>query len=245
MSLLESVHRGKKIRPRRTLLYGVHGVGKSTWGSKWSEPVFVPTEDGIADLDVASFPVCTDLNEAYQAIIELGGGEHEFRTVVLDSADWLERLIWKKVCANEGKKAITDFGYGQGYGKAAAIFQDVLTALSACRSVGMHVVIIAHSEIKRYENPEGDSYDRFYPKLHRDVAALIQEWADEVLFCNYKVNVRKTDEGFNKERGVGVGTGERVLYTTEKPSHQAKNRLGLPDEMPFDFDAYSKFLPKL
>lgn len=243
MSLLDSITKGKQEKPRRTVLYGVHGVGKSTWASCWPDPIFVATEDGINDLDVSAFPLCLELNSAYQAIIELGGGEHEFKTVVLDSADWLERLIWKKVCENEGKKAITDFGYGTGYGKSAAIFGDVLRALSACRSVGMHVVVIAHSEIKRFENPEGDSYDRYSPKLHRDTSSLLQEWADEVLFCNYKVMVRKTDEGFNRARGVGVGAGERVLYTTEKPSHMAKNRLGLPDEMPFSFDAYQKHIP--
>lgn len=244
MSLLESVRRGPAPRPRRTVLYGVHGIGKSSWAAQWPGAVFVPTEDGISDLDVASFPLCRDMTDAYQAIIELGGGEHEFKTVVIDSADWMERLIWKKVCENDGKKAITDFPYGTGYGKSASIFSDVLGALNCCRDVGMSVVIIAHCEIKRFENPEGDSYDRYVPKLHRDTAALLQEWADEVLFACYKVNVRKTDEGgFSKERGVGLGTGERVVRTTERPAHLAKNRLGLPDEIPLSFDEYSKYLP--
>lgn len=243
--MLEKVRKGKTARPRRTVLYGVHGIGKSSWAANWPDAVFVPTEDGIDDIDVASFPLCTDLISAHGAVIELGGGEHEFKTVVVDSADWLERLIWKHICQKEGKKAITDFGYGSGYGKAAAIFQDILQALNACRCVGMHVVLLAHSEVKRFENPAGDSYDRYVPKLHRDTAALLQEWADEVLFANYKVAVRKTDEGFNRERGVGVGAGERVIYTCERPSHMAKNRLNLPDELPLDFSAYQKFLPQL
>lgn len=245
MSLLDRVKKGPSPRPRRTVLYGVHGIGKSSWAAQWPNAVFVPTEDGIADLDVASFPLCRDMNDAYQAIIELGGGEHEFQTIVVDSADWMERLIWKKVCENEGKKAITDFPYGTGYGKSASIFSDVLGALNCCRDVGMHVVVLAHCEIKRFENPEGDSYDRYVPKLHRDTAALLQEWSDEVLFACYKVNVRKTDEGgFSKERGVGLGTGERVVRTTERPAHLAKNRLGLPDEIPLSFDAYSQYLPE-
>jgi len=243
MSLLESVRKGPSPKPRRTVLYGVHGIGKSTWAAQWPDAVFVPTEDGISDLDVASFPLCLDLNSAYQAIVELGSGEHEFKTVIIDSADWLERLIWKRVCEKDGKKAITDFGYGSGYGKSASVFSDLLNALNCCRDVGMHVVLLAHCEVKRFENPEGDSYDRYVPKLHRDTAALMQEWADEVLFACYKVNVRKSDEGFNKERGVGVGAGERVIRTTERPAHLAKNRLGLPDELPLDFSAYQKHLP--
>jgi hypothetical protein len=245
MSVMDSVVRGKQRKPRRTVLYGVHGIGKSTWAAQWPEPIFIQTEDGIADLDVSSFPLCTDLLQAYQPIIELGGGEHEFKTVVIDSADWLERLVWKQVCQKEGKKAITDFGYGAGYGKATAIFSDILNALNCCRDAGMHVLLIAHCEIKRFENPEGDSYDRYVPKLHRDSASLLQEWADEVLFANYKTNVRKTDEGgFNKDgRGVGVGAGERVLKTSERPGFLAKNRLNLPDELPFDFASYAKYLP--
>ena len=240
--MLDKISKGKKKKPRRTVLYGVHGIGKSTFAAAFPDAVFVPTEDGISDLDVASFPLCLDLSSAYQAIIELGGGDHEYKTVIVDSADWLERLIWKKVCQNEGKKAITDFGYGAGYGKANQIFADILNALNCCRDNGMNVVLIAHCAISRFENPEGDSYDRYVPKLHKDAAALIQEWADEVFFATYKVNVRKSDEGFNKERGVGVGAGERVLRTTERPAHLAKNRLGLPDELPMSYEAYSKFI---
>jgi hypothetical protein len=241
-SMLAKVTKGKQSKPRRTVLYGVHGVGKSTFAADWPDAIFVPTEDGVSDLDVASFPLCSDLDSAWQAIIELGSGNHDYRTCVVDSADWLERLIWKKVCQKDGKKAITDFGYGSGYGKSAAIFSDVLSALNGCRSAGMHVVVLAHCEIKRFENPEGDSYDRYCPKLHRDTASLLQEWADEVLFTNYKVHVRKTDEGFNKDRGVGIGTGERIIYTSERPGYMAKNRLGLPHEVPLSFEAYKKFL---
>lgn len=244
MSILDTIKTGETKRPRRTVLYGVHGIGKSTWAAAWPSPVFVPLEDGISDLDVASFPVFRELGPAYQAIIELGGeSEHPFKTVVIDSADWLERLIWRKVCESEGKKAITDFGYGSGYGKSAAIFADILKGLDACRARGMHVVVLAHSEVKRFESPEGDSYDRYVPKLHRDTSALLQEWADEVLFSCYKVNVRKASEGFNKERGVGIGSGERVIKTTERPSHIAKNRLGLPDEIPLNFaESYRQYI---
>lgn len=243
MSLLQKVTKGRKHRPRRTLLYGVHGIGKSTWGSQWPEAVVVPTEDGIGDLDVASFPLCRSASDCYRAAIELSGGEdaHPFKTVVLDSADWLEQLIWRQVCEKEGKKSISDFGYGSGYSKAASIFRDILGALDACRNAGLHVLVLAHSEIKRFENPAGDSFDRYQPKLHRDVSGLIQEWADEVLFANYKTHVKKTSEGFNRERGVGIG-GDRVIYTSEQPSHLAKNRLGLPEQMGFNFDEYQEYL---
>lgn len=247
MSLLKNVAKGRQVRPRRTVIYGTHGVGKSTFAAKFPVPIFIQTEDGCADLDVAKLPLCQDLMTAVGAIVELGGGGHEYKTLVIDSIDWLEKLIWKRVCEAEGKKAITDFAYGSGYGKAASMFADILQALNCCRDIGMNVVLISHSEIKRFENPEGDSYDRYCPKLHRDTAALMQEWADEVLFVNWKVNVRKTDQGgFNKDgRGVGVGGDERVMKTTERPGFLAKNRLSMPEEIPFDYESYSQFVPSL
>ena len=242
MSMLASVHKGPQIKPRRTVLYGVHGIGKSTWGSKWPNAIFIPTEDGISDLDVHSFPLCKDAITASKCVLELVKEDHDYKTVVVDTADWLERLIWQRVCEQDNKEAISDFGYGAGYEKSAAKFKGFLAALDHVREKGMHVVILAHCEIKRFENPEGDSYDRYVPKLHRSTSALLQEWADEVLFACYKTLVRKEESGFNKERGIGISTGERIIRTTEKPAHLAKNRLSLPEELPFDFKSYAKYL---
>lgn len=242
MSMLSSIRKGKQKRPRRTVCYGVHGIGKSTFASEWPNPIFVPTEDGCADLDVHSFPVCESLEEAWRAIIELGGEEeHGYKTVVLDTADWLEKLIWRSVCEKHDKKAITEFDYGKGYGFATEIFRKILNALDCCRNRGMHVVVLAHCEIVKFTEPELESYDRYCPKLHRDAASVLQEWADEVLFAGYKRFVRKEDLGFNKTRGIAAGS-ERVLFTRETPGHLAKNRLGLPPEMSLSFSEYSKFL---
>jgi len=239
---LSKVTKGKQARPRRTVLYGTHGIGKSTWASEWPSAVFVQTEDGCGDLDVASFPLCTRLEDAWGAIMELGGEEsHEFKTVVIDSADWLEQLIWKTVCEKHGKKSITDFDYGKGYGEASSIFSKVLAALDCCRNRGLHVVILAHCEIVKFSDPQNESYDRYCPKLHKSVSSLLQEWADEVLFAQYKRYVRKEDLGFKKTRGIASGD-ERVIYTQESAGFLAKNRLGLPQELPMDFAAYEPFL---
>ena len=242
--MLDKIIKGKQAKPRRILIYGVHGVGKSTLAAKFPTPIFVPTEDGLADIDCDSFPICRELMECWSAIAELGRGEHQYKTVVVDSVDWLERLAWRHLCQSEGKESIADFPYGQGYAKAAKVMGDILGGLSSCRENGMHVVIIAHSDIKRFENPAGDSYDRYQPKLHHAASALVQEWCDEVLFANYEVHVRKTGEGLS-ERGVGLGSGERVLHCTEQPAAVAKNRLGLPDTLPMHFEALAKYFPKL
>jgi hypothetical protein len=242
MVYLEKVKRGRQDRPRRTLLYGVHGVGKSTFASQFPSPIFLPIEDGVSDLDVASFPIPRTITDVYGSIIELTSVEHDFKTLVIDSADWLERLIWKKVCEIGGKQCITDFDYGKGYGKAAEIFSELLASFDQVREVGMNIILIAHADIKKFANPEGDSYDRYVPKMHETCGSRAMEWADEVLFATYKTYVRQTQEGFGQHRGIGVGQGERVIRTSERPSHMAKNRLGMPDELPLNYEVYAQFL---
>ncbi|GIW85708.1 MAG: hypothetical protein KatS3mg108_0032 [Isosphaeraceae bacterium] len=99
MSLLSKVQRGRTPRPPRLLVYGTPGIGKSTFGSQAPSPVFVPTEDGLDEIDCAKFPLAATLDEVLAAIAELRTQPHDFETVVLDSLDWLERLIWDRVCA--------------------------------------------------------------------------------------------------------------------------------------------------
>ena len=241
--MLDKIKSAKKVMPRRTVLYGVHGIGKSTWASKWPSPVFVATEDGLSDIDVPAFPLATTLQSAWEPVLTLGGGSHDYKTIVIDTADWLEKLIWEKVCNDGGKESISDFGYGTGYAASATKFRKYLASLDQCRAAGMNVVVIAHSAIVKFEDPSGDSYDRYTPKLHKECAAVLQEWADEVLFCNYQTHTKEVEKVFDRERHIGIGSGKRMIYTSERPSHQAKNRLGLPAEMPFDFELYAKHLP--
>lgn len=244
MSYLDKITRGKQVKPRRIVCYGPHGIGKTTFASEFPSPVFIPTEDGCGDLDVASYPLCLQLEDAWFAMMELGGSaDHGFKTVVVDSADWLEQLIWKTVCEKHGKRAITDFDFGKGYGEAAAIFKRILGALDACRAIGQHVVLLAHCEVVKFSDPQNESYDRYTPKLHKSVSSVMQEWADEVLFCNYKRYVRKENLGFNKSRGIAAGD-ERVIYTRETAGFLAKNRLGLPPELPLDFSEFEPFLSR-
>jgi hypothetical protein len=248
MSLLAKVASTKKKRPRKTLLYGVHGIGKSSWAAKWPSPVFINLEDGLADLDVPAFPKPTDLQSAWAPIMEMGAvdaSEHGFQTLVIDSVDWLERLIHQQIIRDHERqiKSIAEIPYGKGYENAAAMLSKLLTALDSVIDSGVHVLLLAHCAIQRFESPELESYDRYSPKLHNNskgvgASSLIQEWCDEVLFANYKVYSRQTDEGFNRKRNLAVGDGARVLYTSERPTHLAKNRLGLPDEIPMTKDGF-------
>ncbi len=243
MSLLEKVVCGKTPAPRRVMLYGTHGIGKSTFASCAPKPIFLQTEDGLGEIDCDKLPLVTNFNEAMGALSELYTEKHPYQTVVVDSLDWLERQIWAEVCRKRNVENIEEIGYSKGYVFALTQWREFLEGLSALRADrGMTAILIAHARIERFENPETESYDRYVPRLHKLAAAIVQEWCDEVLFATYKVYTKQSDEGFNRKRTQGVGSGERIIRTQERPAHVAKNRLNLPDELPLDWNAYEHFL---
>jgi hypothetical protein len=242
MSLLQHIHRGKRSAPRRVLVYGVHGVGKSTFSTGAPGAIVIPTEDGLAEIDCESFPLATSCAAVMQALATLYAEDHVFKTVVIDSLDWFERLAWIEVCRQRGVTNIEDIPYGRGYVFALTHWRELLEGLDALRKDrGMMVVLTAHCRIERFADPEADSYDRYSPKLHKLASALVQEWSDELLFACYRVFTKQTDEGFNRKAVKGIGSGERILRTTERPSHVAKNRLNLPDELPLDWHTYANY----
>ena len=243
MTLLQQIQSGKVQAPRRILLYGIQGVGKSTFGAESDRPVFVQAEDGLGEIDCDKFPLAATFDDVMNALTALYTDDHEYRTVVIDSLDWLERLIWAEVCSIKKIENIEDIGYGKGYLLALTQWRIFLEALSALRSDrDMTVILIAHARIERFENPETDAYDRYVPRLHKVASAVIQEWCDEVLFATYKVHTKQVDKGFNRKRTQGLGSGERVLRTSERPAHVAKNRLRLPAEIDLEWNAYASFL---
>lgn len=243
MGLLSQIHTGKRPAPRRVLLYGVQGIGKSSFGAMAPGAVFLPTEDGLDDIDCAKLPLVTSYGQAIQALSELYTEKHEFHTLVVDSLDWLEQLVWAEVCRKKNVANIEDVGYGKGYILAIDLWREFLTGLSALRvDKGMMTVLIAHAKVETFKNPEGEDFDRYMPRLHKAAAAVIQEWCDEVMFATYQTYTKAAPSGFGQTTAKGVGSGNRVMRTTERPAHMAKNRLGLPDELPFAWASYSQFL---
>lgn len=228
--------------PPRTVVYGVDGIGKSTFASGAPSPVWVPTVDGIAPPGCPSFPVVTAFPQLLEALRAIAKGGHTFRTVVVDSLDWIERLIHDWTATERGKENIEDLAYGKGYTFALEHWETVLKALDYLRERGMTVICIAHAEIKRFDSPETEPYERYQMKLHKSASALIREWADIVGFANREIVVESTDVGFKKEARRGVATGRRVLHTDERPSHIAKNRYALPEKIELSWPALREAL---
>lgn len=231
---LDTLRRGKQSRPPVVVVYGTHGIGKSSLAAEFPAPVFIATEDGLSALDVVSFPVAETWRSVLESIGALIKEEHQFKTCVLDTADWAERLIHQEVATKAGVASIGMIKYGAGYVTALNYWKLLIegfTKLRAARS--MSIVVLAHSQQKRFDSPESEPYDRHTLDLHKDAASLLEEWADAVLFCGYKTHVVKDDVGFNNKIARAIGTGERVIYTAERPAFHAKNRYSLPFELPF------------
>ena len=242
MAPLNEITRGREKRPRRVMLYGTQGIGKSTWAANAPKPVFIQTEDGLGDIECDKFPVAGCFEDVMKALSDLYTDKHGYQTVVVDSLDWLERLIWADVCKEQNVKSIDAIGYGKGYGFAMTLWNDFLTGLAALREEkGMGIILIAHSKVERFEDPETDAYDRYSPRLHKTAAHLVQEFCDEVLFASYKVMTRTAGDGLHKKT-KGIGTGERIMRTQAGAAHQAKNRLGLPPELPLTWEAYANHI---
>lgn len=227
------------------VIYGVEGVGKSTFGAGTPNPVFLPTEDGLGTINCTTFPLLKSFDDAIEAIGSLYTESHDFKAIVVDSLDWLEPLVWQKVCRDHGVNSIEEIGYGRGYTHALNYWREYLDGLNALRDERKMVIIqIAHSTVKRFDNPETEPYDRYQIKLHEKASALIREHADVVGFCNYHISVRKEDVGFNKKVTRGVSSGKRLIYLTEKPAFQAKNRYAMPEQLPLEWEAIAQHLPQ-
>ena len=241
---LSQLNRTNVPKPPRILIHGVAGVGKTSFAAQSRSPVFVQTEDGLGTLSVTSFALSRTFEEVMGALAALYTEEHDHSTVVIDSVDWLEPLIWNKVCRENGWASIEDAGYGKGYVAALTLWRQYIDGLNALRDErAMTVVQIAHTDIKRFDSPEHDPYDRYVIKLHARAAALLQEHSDVVLFANYRISTVKAEVGFNKKVNRAMGSGERVIHTAERPAFLAKNRYGLAETLPLNWDAFAQSMP--
>lgn len=221
---------GKIPSAKKTVIYGAEGIGKSTFASHFPDPVFIDTEGSTKDMDVARFETPSSWSMLLQEVQYVIGNPGCCRTLVVDTADWAEQLCIKSICGQYQKNGIEDFGYGKGYTYVKEEFGRLLNLLSDLTEKGVNVVVTAHAQMRKFEQPdEAGAYDRWELKLSKQTAPLLKEWADMLLFANYKTHVVKV-EGKNKVQG-----GRRVMYTAHHSCWDAKNRYGLEEELPFEY----------
>ena len=242
--LLQKIQSGRSTAPPRLLIYGTEGIGKSTLAARAPQPIFIQTEDGLGEIDCHKFPLASTFDEVTAALGALHAENHDFQSVVIDSLDWLERLIWDAVCQDYGAKSIekVDGGYGKGYIYALSPWRAFLDQLSLLhRERHLAIILIAHAKVEKFEDPEASPYDRYSPRLHKHAGALLTEWCDAVLFATRKFRTQTEETGFGRKRttahAIGKDGGERILRTVGGPSCVAKNRYNLDPELPLDWNA--------
>ena len=227
------ITKGRQNLPYKVVLYGVEGIGKTTFASQFPDPLFIDTEGSTARMDVARLDKPSSwahLADMVNFVIR----EKPCGTLVIDTADWAEVLAKEYVISSGGEKikSIEDFGYGKGYTMIAEQYGRFLNKLTDVTNAGINVVVTAHAMMRKFEQPdEMGAYDRWELKLEKKVAPLVKEWADMILFANYKTMIIE-DSKTKTKKGVG---GQRIMYTTHHPAWDAKNRDGLPEELPFEF----------
>jgi len=246
---LQSITQGARLRAPRIILLGVEKIGKSTFAAGSAKPIFLPVrqEEGIDSLDVAKFPTLKSFAEVREALSTLAKEDHDFKTVVIDSASALEPVIYSDVCQTEKATSIEKFGggYGKGYTEALSRWRELMQSLDYLREAkGMASVIIGHVKVKRFDDPLNESYDQFQFDVNDKASAAMFRWADFIGFANTKTFVKKEQSGFGAEKGkaIDAGAGQRYLFCQKSPAFPAGGRgpYGkLPDDIPLDWKTFS------
>ncbi len=223
------------------VIYGPEGIGKSTLAAHFPHPVFIDTEGSTRHMDVSRTEKPSSWAMLLEQVQYIRDNSDICSTLVIDTADWAEQLCMDSICATKKLSGIEDMGYGKGYVYLAEEFGRLLHLLEEVTDHNIHVVLTAHAMMRKFEQPdEMGAYDRWELKLQKKVSALVKEWSDLLLFANYKVMSVATDNKGKKFKAQG---GRRVMYTTHHPCWDAKNRLGLPEELPLDFSSLVQYIP--
>lgn len=225
---------------QKVVIYGPEGIGKSTFAAQFPDTVFIDTEGSTKELDVRRLPVPSSWSYLLWEVDQVKQDPSICSTLVIDTADWAEKLCTGNICSKNQVTSIESFGYGKGYVFLEEEFGRFLNKLSDLIDLEINVVITAHAAMRKFEQPdESSAYDRWELKLQKKTAPLLKEWADMVLFANYETYVVKEGEA-KKAKARG---GKRVMYTTHHPCWDAKNRKGFPEKMDFDFSNIASAIP--
>jgi hypothetical protein len=229
---LASVRKGVLDTPARVLVYGSEKVGKSTFAAGAPKPIFLGAENGTERLDVERLQP-SSWAEAVDWVGDLATEAHDYKTLVVDPVNWLEPMCWAAVVGESGATIESfDGGYGKGYVAALGLWRVFLLGLEKCWRRGMNIVIVAHSQVKSFQNPEGPAFDRYELAMNAKAAGLLKQWADAVLFARLET-FTKLDPVTKKAKGYS--SGARVLHTHPCAAYDAGTRWKLPDEIPLSW----------
>lgn len=247
---LADLKRVKSVLPPRVLIYGPPKLGKTTLANEFPDAVFLQTETGENSTDeITTFGEMGSYNDVISGIAALYTEDHTFKTLVLDSADKFEPMLWAGVCEqNNWNEGIETPGYGKGYLAADGYWRDFISGCNALRrDRGMSIVYIAHSEIGRFDDPRTTSYSRYDIRLHKRAIGILCDEVDVILCLNQEASIKEEKQGFNKVRAHAEGGVQRWMYLEGRPSMNAGNRYNMPPKMPYmrgkGYEALAKYFP--
>lgn len=232
---LGSLNTTKNTKPPIGILYGVHGVGKTRLASEFPDPYYLPTlgEEPPEGIEMPSPGTAETFDEVLDVIGWLLTEEHDRKTLIIDSADGLEPLVWAATCSRNGWANIEDAGFGKGYVAADEVWRELIGGIQALRDAGIATVLIAHTEITRFDSPTSDPFSRYGIKLHKRASSLLQEAAQFVGFLNFRHTLKEKEVGFNKKVAHAEGSGERQIHLEERPGFLAKSRYNTPPSITY------------
>jgi hypothetical protein len=242
---LSSIIKGVQPEPFRLLIHGTEGIGKSTFAAQAPDPIFIQTEDGLGQIDVSRFPIAESFDSVTEHLNDLLNEKHSYKTVVIDSVDWLEKLAVHKVLDGfKGKASLAEIDYGKGYAMLIPLFETIIDRLNLLRRERkMNVILIAHTKMEKVEDPSGTSYDQYAPRLDKRINGIVKEWSDIIGFATHSIVKEEKKEGFDKRtiaKSIKNKDGnDRVLFLESNPAIIAKSRYtALPATMPLDGDTF-------
>jgi hypothetical protein len=235
---------GLEPAPWKMLIYGQPGVGKSTIATKAPAPIFLDLESGL------KYIKCTKNRRKLQSFDDIikwltwVSSKNEFKTVVIDTIDELEKMLSAVVVAdyNQGSrvkvKTVADIPYGRGGDLVANEWKRFIRIADRLNELGKNVLLTGHEQVVRFENPSDANYDFFTINIHKKAAPVVTAKLDAVLYARFQTYVKDPSDG----KGKAVGTGERILCTAPAASWTAKNRFDLPETMPLirDTDLFDR-----
>ena len=241
-----NITKGVQAHPVKVVIYGVEGIGKTTFASRFPKPLFLDLDRGSARMDVDRISGIADWVTLITTMQDISNAETDYSTIVIDTADMAGELCKKYICLKNKKESIEDFGYGKGYTILAQEFAKLIVWATVLIDKGYNVVFLAHSMQRVVTKPDDTgSYDHWEMKLpgkgNNSLGALLKEWADLLLFADYRITIRQGQDG--KGRATKT-SGERMMRASHTPFADAKNRFGLADELPFNYDEIAAIIPK-